>query len=67
MFNGLLASVSASVVAVVMLLEPVVATVLAWWLLRRAARPILWAGAPVVLAGVWLATTDSRRMGAAGG
>jgi len=61
-FNGLLASVSASVVAVVMLLEPVIATVLAWWLFAEVPGPSLWAGAPMVLAGVWLATTGSRRM-----
>jgi drug/metabolite transporter (DMT)-like permease len=61
-FNGLLASVSASLVAVVMLLEPVVATMLAWWLFGELPGPSLWAGAPMVLAGVWLATTGSRRM-----
>jgi drug/metabolite transporter (DMT)-like permease len=61
-FNGLLASVSASVVAVVMLLEPVIATILAWWLFDEVPGPSLWAGAPMVLAGVWLATTGSRRM-----
>jgi drug/metabolite transporter (DMT)-like permease len=61
-FNGLLASVSASVVAVVMLLEPVIATALAWWLFAEVPGPSLWAGAPMVLAGVWLATTGSRRM-----
>jgi drug/metabolite transporter (DMT)-like permease len=61
-FNGLLASVSASVVAVVMLLEPVIATVLAWWLFGELPGASLWAGAPMVLAGVWLATTGSRRM-----
>jgi drug/metabolite transporter (DMT)-like permease len=61
-FNGLLATVSASVVAVVLLLEPVIATVLAWWLFDELPGPSLWAGAPMVLAGVWLATTGSRRM-----
>jgi drug/metabolite transporter (DMT)-like permease len=61
-FNSLLASVSASVVAVVMLLEPVIATVLAWWLFDEVPGPSLWAGGPMVLAGVWLATTGSRRM-----
>jgi drug/metabolite transporter (DMT)-like permease len=61
-FNGLLASVSASVVAVVMLLEPVIATVGAWWLFGELPGASLWAGAPMVLAGVWLATTGSRRM-----
>jgi drug/metabolite transporter (DMT)-like permease len=61
-FNGLLGAVSASVVAVVMLLEPVIATALAWWLFSELPGPLFWAGAPMVLAGVWLATTGSRRM-----
>ena len=61
-FNGLLASVSASVVAVVLLLEPVIATLLAWWLFDELPGPALWAGGAMVLAGVWLATTGSRRM-----
>jgi drug/metabolite transporter (DMT)-like permease len=61
-FNGLLATVSASVVAVVLLLEPVIATLLAWWLFDEVPGPALWAGGAMVLAGVWLATTGSRRM-----
>jgi drug/metabolite transporter (DMT)-like permease len=61
-FNGLLATVSASVVAVVLLLEPVIATLLAWWLFDELPGPALWAGGAMVLAGVWLATTGSRRM-----
>jgi drug/metabolite transporter (DMT)-like permease len=61
-FNGLLASVRASVVAVAMLLEPVVATLLAWLLLGELPGLGLWLGAPPVLAGVWLATTGARRM-----
>jgi len=61
-FNGLLASVSASVVAVALLLEPVIATLLAWWLFHELPGPAFWVGAPMVLAGVWLATTGPRRM-----
>jgi drug/metabolite transporter (DMT)-like permease len=61
-FNGLLASVSASVVAVALLLEPVIATLLAWWLFHELPGPVFWVGAPMVLAGVWLATTGPRRM-----
>lgn len=61
-FNALLATVSATVVAVVLLLEPVVATLLAWWLFDELPGPALWAGGAMVLAGVWLATTGSRRM-----
>jgi drug/metabolite transporter (DMT)-like permease len=61
-FNGLLASVSATVVAVAMLIEPVGATVLAWLLFDELPGPAFFIGAPLVLAGVWLATTSSRRM-----
>jgi drug/metabolite transporter (DMT)-like permease len=61
-FNGLLATLSASVVAVTMLLEPAIATLLAWLLFGELPAPSFWAGAPMVLAGVWLATTGSRRM-----
>ena len=61
-FNGLLASLSASMVAVAMLLEPVLATVGAWWLFDELPGPAFFVGAPLVLAGVWLATTGSRRM-----
>ncbi|HYN18765.1 MAG TPA: DMT family transporter [Actinomycetes bacterium] len=61
-FNGLLATVSASVVAVVLLLEPVIATILAWWLFGELPGPAFWPGGAMVLAGVWLATTGSRRM-----
>ena len=61
-FNGLLATVRASVVAVAILIEPVGATVLAWLLLDELPGPGFWLGAPLVLAGVWLATTGSRRM-----
>jgi drug/metabolite transporter (DMT)-like permease len=54
-FNGLLARVRASVVAVVTLTEPVGATLLAWLLFREAPAAAFWVGAPLVLAGVWLA------------
>jgi drug/metabolite transporter (DMT)-like permease len=61
-FNSLLATVNASVVAVALLMEPVIATLLAWWLLDELPGSAFWVGAPMVLAGVWLATTGSRRM-----
>jgi drug/metabolite transporter (DMT)-like permease len=61
-FNGLLATVRASVVAVALLLEPVIATLLAWWLFHELPGPAFWVGGPMVLAGVWLATTGPRRM-----
>ena len=63
-FNGLLASVSASVVAVAILTEPVGATALAWLLFGELPAATFWVGAPLVLAGVWLAAT---RQGAAVG
>ena len=59
-FNGLLASVSASVVAVAILTEPVGATALAWLLFGELPAATFWVGAPLVLAGVWLAATRQR-------
>jgi drug/metabolite transporter (DMT)-like permease len=56
-FNGLLSTVTASVVAVVILLEPVAATLLAWALFAEVPSAWFWFGAPLVLAGVWLAAT----------
>jgi drug/metabolite transporter (DMT)-like permease len=49
-FNGLLASVSATVVAVAILTEPV----------DELPAGAFWLGAPLVLAGVWLAATAER-------
>jgi drug/metabolite transporter (DMT)-like permease len=59
-FNGLLARVSATVVAVAILAEPVGATALAWWLLDELPAAAFWLGAPLVLAGVWLTVTGER-------
>jgi len=65
-FNGLLARVSATVVAVAILAEPVGATALAWLLLDELPAAAFWLGAPLVLAGVWLAVTGEReRLGTA--
>jgi drug/metabolite transporter (DMT)-like permease len=65
-FNGLLASVRATVVAVAILVEPVGATALAWLLLDELPAAAFWLGAPLVLAGVWLAVTGEReRVGTA--
>jgi drug/metabolite transporter (DMT)-like permease len=63
-FNGLLSRVSATVVAVVTLIEPVGATLLAWLLFRELPAAAFWLGAPLVLAGVWLAATRGGRAGA---
>jgi drug/metabolite transporter (DMT)-like permease len=65
-FNALLARVSATVVAVAILTEPVGATALAWLLLDELPAATFWLGAPLVLAGVWLAVTGERdRVGTA--
>jgi drug/metabolite transporter (DMT)-like permease len=65
-FNGLLASVRATVVAVAILAEPVGATALAWLLLHELPAAAFWLGAPLVLAGVWLAVTgEHERVGTA--
>jgi drug/metabolite transporter (DMT)-like permease len=55
-FNTLLSRVSATVVAVVVLSEPVGAAVLAWLLLTETPTAAFAVGAPLVLAGVALAT-----------
>jgi drug/metabolite transporter (DMT)-like permease len=54
-FNGLLSTVTATTVAVVILTEPVGATLLAWVLFDEVPTAWFWLGAPLVLAGVWLA------------
>ena len=59
-FNLLMARVSATVVAIVVIAEPVGATVLAALLLSEAPSGWFYAGAPLVLAGVLLAARASR-------
>lgn len=54
-FNTLLSTVTATTVAVVVLAEPVGATLLALLLLGELPAALFWAGAPLVLAGVFLA------------
>lgn len=61
LFNALLSSVSATTVSIVILTEPVVATLLAWWLLSELPADLYWVGAPVVFIGVFLATAVSRQ------
>lgn len=65
-FNTLLSTVSATVVAVAVLAEPVGASVLAFLVLGEAPGWVFLAGAPIVLAGVWLAATPDRRRTASG-
>lgn len=60
-FNTLMSSVRATVVSIAVLAEPVVATVLAWWLLSQLPVPLFFAAAPLVLVGVALAVVRPRR------
>lgn len=53
-FNALLATLTADVIAVVGLTEPVGATLLAWLVFRELPTRWFWPGAALVLAGVWL-------------
>jgi drug/metabolite transporter (DMT)-like permease len=64
-FNSLLTSVSATVVSVVLLIEPVGATALAWMAFRELPAAGFWAGAPLVLAGSWLAIIGEQAAAAA--
>ncbi|HEX2029102.1 MAG TPA: DMT family transporter [Nitriliruptorales bacterium] len=61
-FNGLLSTVTATVLSVVVLAEPVGATLLAWLVLGELPAGLFWVGAPMILAGVWVATSrwDAR-------
>lgn len=63
-FNLVLARVSATVVAVVVISEPVGASLLAAALLGEAPAGLFYVGAPMVLAGVLLAASSSRTSGA---
>lgn len=60
-FNTLLSTVPATVVAIVILAEPVGSTILAWLLLDELPARLFWVGAPFVLVGVFVATVRSRR------
>lgn len=62
-FNGLLATVSATVVAVAVIAEPVAATLLALLILGEVPAGLFWAGAPVILAGVYVAATGGQPTG----
>lgn len=56
-FNTLLSEVPATVVSIVVLAEPVAATLLAWMLFAELPAPLFWVGAPTVLFGVAIAST----------
>lgn len=60
-FNTLLSSVPATVVSIVVLSEPVGAGLLAWLLLDELPSGLFALGAPLVLAGVAIATARRRR------
>jgi drug/metabolite transporter (DMT)-like permease len=64
-FNSLLNSVSATVVSVVLLIEPVGATALAWLVFGELPAAGFWVGAPLVLAGSWLAIIGEQAGAAA--
>jgi drug/metabolite transporter (DMT)-like permease len=55
-FTTLLSSVPATVIGVTVLAEPVIATLLAWGLLGQLPATVYWFAAPVVLAGLVIAT-----------
>lgn len=56
-FNALLSTVTATLVSIVVLSEPVGATLLAWLALGETPAALFWVGAPLILAGVAIATT----------
>lgn len=60
-FNTLLSTVPPTVVSIVILAEPLVATLLAFLFLSQLPAPIFWVGAPIVLAGVAWATTKGPK------
>lgn len=60
-FNTLMSSIPAHVVSISVLAEPVVATVLAWWLLDQLPAPLYFVAAPLVLVGVAMAVLRRRR------
>lgn len=61
-FNGLLSTLSATVVAVVVLAEPVAASLLAWAVLGEMPPSGVVVGGPLVLAGVFLAASSPPRL-----
>ena len=63
-FNTLMSSIPAHVVSISVLAEPLVATVLAWWLLEQLPAPLFFAAAPLVLVGVAMAVLRRRRAAA---
>jgi drug/metabolite transporter (DMT)-like permease len=65
-FNALLSTVSATVVSIVVLAEPVGAGLLAWLVLEELPPPLFYLGAPLVLLGLVIATARPRSRPSAG-
>ena len=59
-FNSLLAVVAPTVIAVVVIAEPVGSTILAYLLLDEAPSPGFWFAAPLIVVGVWISVRGSR-------
>ena len=59
-FNTVLGTLSATVVAVAVLAEPVGSTVMAAVLLQELPAPLFYLGAPVILVGVYVTATSGR-------
>jgi drug/metabolite transporter (DMT)-like permease len=59
-FNSLLSAVTPTVIAVVVLAEPVGSTILALLLLDEAPSPGFWLAAPLIAAGVWISIQGTR-------
>lgn len=59
-FNTLLSTVPPTTVAIVILAEPLLSTLLAWLSLSELPAPLFWVGAPIVLVGVAIATTGRK-------
>ena len=59
-FNTLLSAVAPTVIAVVVLAEPVGSTILAFLLLDEAPSAGFWLAAPFIATGVWLAVQGGR-------
>lgn len=60
MFNSLLGAVPPTVIAVVVLAEPIGSTILAFLLLDESPTPGFWLAAPLIAAGVALSVLGSR-------
>jgi drug/metabolite transporter (DMT)-like permease len=62
-FNALMGTITATVVAIAVLAEPMASTALAWLLLDELPAPLFWLGAPLILVGVYVAATGEAAAG----